>query len=208
MTDKYVMQIQHKLKHLGYDIAVDGVAGKQTLSVFNQMVADSGLDEIKLPKLTTQDWQDGWDAKLKGVHPDLAVVVRRASEITTTPFRVIEGVRSKERCYELYGKGRSASKCRAKGVPSKYAKPSLSKVTWLSNPLNSKHCKQRDGYGHAVDLFPAPYSWDNVEPFEEVAKAMYQASTELGVDIKWGGNWDNDGRWHERGEYDNPHFQI
>lgn len=208
MSDKYVMQIQHKLRSLGYTIAVDGVAGKQTLSVFNQMVADSGLKATEMPKPKAGDWKDGWDNKLDGVHPDLIKVVRRASEITTTPFTVIEGVRSPERCYELYGKGRTAAQCRAAGVPTKYANPAARKVTWLKNPLNSKHCKHKDGYGHAVDLFPAPYSWDNVEPFEEVAKAMYQASSELDIDIKWGGNWDNDDKWHERGEYDNPHFQI
>lgn len=208
MSDKYVMQIQQKLKRLGYSLGVDGIAGKETLKVFNEMVADSGLKEVEVPKPAAGDWKDGWDHKLGGVHPNLVKVVRRASEITTTPFTVIEGVRSIERSYQLYGKGRTASQLRAKGVPTKYAQPSARKVTWLNNPLGSKHRVKSDGYGHAVDLFPAPYQWDDIEPFKEVATAMYQASNELGIDITWGGNWNNNDRWHERGEHDSPHFQI
>lgn len=208
MSDKYVMQIQQKLKRLGYSLGVDGIAGKETLKVFNEMVADSGLKEVEVPKPAAGDWKEDWDHKLEGVHPNLAKVVRRASELTTTPFKVIEGVRSKERSYELWGKGRTASQLSAKGVPVKYARPSDKKVTWLNNPLSSKHCIQSDGYGHAVDLFPAPYQWDDIKPFKEVATAMYQAANELGIDITWGGNWDNDDRWHERGEHDSPHFQI
>lgn len=211
MGDRYVLQMQHTLRRLGYNLAVDGVAGKETLKTFNQMIADSGLKEVEPAKPAAGDWKDDWDAKLKGVHPDLVKVVRRAAELTTTPFKVIDGVRSKEKMWEMYGKGRTASQLRAKGVPVKYAKPKVRKVTWLNNPLGSKHRAHADGYGHAVDVFPAPYTnavWERIDLFEEVAKAMYAAGAELGIDITWGGNWDGDSRWHERGEYDNPHFQI
>ena len=145
---------------------------------------------------------------LQGVHPNLAKVVKRAIELTTQDFVVIEGVRSREQCMINYGKGRTAAQCLAKGIPAKYANPKAAKVTWLSNPFNSKHCKQKDGYGHAVDICPHPVDWSDVKKFDAIAKAMFAAAKELGVHIRWGADWDKDGKPRERGESDSPHFEI
>jgi peptidoglycan L-alanyl-D-glutamate endopeptidase CwlK len=37
---------------------------------------------------------------------------------------------------------------------------------------------------------------------------MLKAAEELGVDIRWGADWDEDGNPRERGESDSPHFEI
>ncbi len=139
-------------------------------------------------------------AKLEGVHPDLIRVVERAIALSRVDFRVIEGVRTPERQRKLYAQGRTA--------PGP-------KVTWT---LNSNHfVKPATGFGHAVDLLPAPYDWKLEDPkstpavddsFALVAAAMYQAAAELGVRIRWGANWDGDGQWREKGETDNPHFEL
>lgn len=146
--------------------------------------------------------------RLIGVHPDLVRVVERAIEITKIDFMVVEGLRSRDRCAELYGKGRTAAQCSAKSVDTKWANPGVSKVTWLNNPYNSKHCKKSDGYGHAVDLLPEPYDWKDVDHFVTMSKAMIAAAAELGVKMRWGGNWDMDGQIRERGENDLPHFEL
>lgn len=67
---------------------------------------------------------------LKGVHPDLVAVVKKAIKITKQDFSVIEGVRSEERQRELVKQGKSQT-------------------------LDSRHLT-----GHAVDLAPYPLSWD------------------------------------------------
>ena len=131
---------------------------------------------------------------LKGVNPNLVKVVERAIELTEQDFLVLEGVRSKEQCYINYGKGRTAAQCSAKGVPTKYAQPSLSKVTWLNNPLASKHVS-----GNAVDLVPSPVDWNTISKFTTISKAMKQAAKELGVDLEWGGDWT---------KKDYPHFEL
>ena len=141
--------------------------------------------------------------RLEGVNPALVKVVKRAIEITQQDFLVVEGVRSKEQCYINYGKGRTAAQCIAKGVPAKYAQPKLAKVTWLNNPLSSKHVS-----GKAVDLVPYPVNWNDLTKFDQVAKAMFAAAKELGVSIRWGADWDNDGNYREKGEYDSPHFEL
>ncbi len=140
---------------------------------------------------------------LSGVHPDLVKVVKRAIEITKQDFVVIEGVRTREQCMINYGKGRTAAQCLAKGIAAKYANPNAAKVTWLKNPFGSKHVK-----GLAVDICPYPIDWNDLKKFDAIAKAMLDAGRELGVAVRWGADWDRDGRPRERGESDSPHFEI
>ncbi|MBK0063948.1 M15 family metallopeptidase [Acinetobacter sp. S54] len=134
-------------------------------------------------------------SRLEGVHPELVKVVQRAIQLTDQDFMVVEGVRSKEQCYINYGKGRTASQCKAKGVPIKYAQPNLSKVTWLNNPLASNHVT-----GQAVDLVPYPVDWNDLKKFQVVANAMQAAAKDLGVKLSWGGNW--------KTSKDYPHFEL
>lgn len=123
--------------------------------------------------------------RLAGVHPDLVRVVRRATELTTQDFAVLEGVRTLERQRELYAQGRTK--------PGKI-------VTWT---MQSKHID-----GLAVDLVPNPVDWNTVSKFDAIAKAMFAAAAILGVAIRWGADWDGDGNRRERGESDSPHFEL
>ena len=141
--------------------------------------------------------------RLKGVDERLVRVVKRAIENTSVDFMVVEGLRTREQCRINYGKGRTALECAAKDIPASYARPALGKVTWLNNPYASKHVT-----GLAVDLLPAPYDWKNLANFDAVAKAMFAAAKELGIVIRWGADWDADGKPRERGETDSPHFEL
>lgn len=100
-------------------------------------------------------------ARLKGVHPDLVKVVKRAIEITPIDFTVLEGLRTKERQRLLVARG-------------------------ASKTMNSYHIT-----GHAVDIAPlvnGQVTWD-WKYYNELAPVIKQAAEELGVDITWGGNW-------------------
>lgn len=123
------------------------------------------------------------DNNLKGVNANLVKVVRRALEITTVDFIVIEGVRTVARQQQLYDQGR---------------KTEGKIVTWT---MKSKHID-----GNAVDLLPVT-GWDNLSSFKAVSKAMFQAASELGVKITWGADWNGNGI-QEKGETDSPHFEI
>jgi peptidoglycan L-alanyl-D-glutamate endopeptidase CwlK len=128
---------------------------------------------------------------LKGVHPKLVAVVHRALELSAIDFTVLEGVRSQERQNELWAQGRT--------------KPGQV-VTWIQS--TGTHGIQSDGYGHAVDLAPYPIDWSDFERFDQLATVMFAAAKELGVTLRWGGNWDMDDKLHERGESDSPHFEL
>jgi peptidoglycan LD-endopeptidase CwlK len=127
---------------------------------------------------------------LIGVHPKLVRVVERAIQLTKQDFMVIEGVRTPARQRELYAQGRT--------------KPGP-KVTWT---MTSNHFVKADGHGHAVDICPWPVDWSDTKKFDAIAKAMFAASEELGIPIRWGADWDRDGKPRERGESDSPHFEL
>lgn len=128
--------------------------------------------------------------RLKGVHPKLVDVVEMAIQLTKQDFMVLEGVRTPARQKELYAQGRT--------------KPGQ-KVTWT---LNSNHfVNKATGYGHAVDLVPFPVDWSH-KKLDVVSKAMFAAADTLGVKIRWGADWDRDGKPREKGESDSPHFEL
>ena len=123
---------------------------------------------------------------LKGVHPDLVKVVEKAIEITTQDFTVIEGVRTAQRQKELYAQGRS--------------KPGQIVTNVDGVKKKSNHQVKADGKGHAVDIVPYPVDWDSSIKFDNIANAMKLAACQLGIDIKWGGDW--------KGLVDKPHFEL
>ena len=141
--------------------------------------------------------------KLVGVDERLQRVVKRAIQLSKQDFMVLEGVRTRQQCMINYGKGRTIAQCVAKGVPAQYANPKAAKVTWLNNPFASKHVE-----GKAVDLVPYPVDWNDLKKFDAIAKAMLQAAKELNVPVRWGADWNGNGKPRERGESDSPHFEI
>jgi peptidoglycan L-alanyl-D-glutamate endopeptidase CwlK len=134
-------------------------------------------------------------AKLSGVHPKLKAVVYRALALSEVDFSVIDGLRE-------------------------YAVQVRYFQTGASKTLKSKHLKQKDGFGHAVDLLPYRSKTQTTEEryadtagFLEIARAMRQAAFELAVPIRWGGDWDGDGKTRSQGDKDEkfidyPHFEI
>lgn len=104
--------------------------------------------------------------RLEGVHPDLVKIVKRAIELTTVDFTVLEGLRSVSRQRELVDKG-------------------------ASQTMNSRHIKAPNGYGHAVDLgawIDGDVSWD-WKYYHKIAEAVADAAKELRIPVEWGGNW-------------------
>lgn len=122
------------------------------------------------------------EERLIGVHPVLVLIVRRALQLSEVDFSVIEGVRTLERQKLLMEEG-------------------------ATRTLKSRHLVQPDGYGHAVDLYPV----GNPTPWKQtplIAKAMLMAAEELEVGLRWGGDWNQNGRSDDEKFYDSPHFEL
>ena len=131
---------------------------------------------------------------LEGVDPNLVKIVKRAIEITEQDFIVIEGLRTKEQMMINYGKGRTVAQLAVHGIPASYAKPKEAKVTWLNNPFASNHAK-----GKAVDIVPAPVTWDDIAKFKKINEAMQVAAKEFGIKLSYGGDWT---------KKDYPHWEL
>lgn len=110
---------------------------------------------------------------LEGVHPDLVKVVELAIKLTKQDFTVIEGKRSLSRQRELVAAG-------------------------VSETMNSRHLT-----GHAVDIAPHPIPGDwtkyKASQWGDIARAMKEASEELGVELDWG---------YDLWGWDKPHYQL
>ncbi len=116
----------------------------------------------------------GSKRELRGVHPDLVEVVKKAILITKQDFTVHDGMRTVAEQRENIARG-------------------------VSRTMKSKHLPQADGWSHAVDLVPyingrLRWEWNAIYP---IAGAMRSAAREKGVAVRWGGSWerlDNDNR--------------
>lgn len=82
---------------------------------------------------------------LSGVHPNLIAVVGLALSQSVVDFTVVEGLRDIETQRQNVAKG-------------------------VSQTMNSRHLKQDDGFGHAVDLYPYFDGSVQVEAPEEAFK--------------------------------------
>lgn len=118
------------------------------------------------------------EENLKGVHPDLVKVAHLALTLSPRDFTVIEGVRSKAKQKRLYAQG-------------------------ATKTMNSRHLT-----GHAIDIVPYPLDWKDKAAFETIAKAMLTAAKQLNIAIRWGGDWNQNGRSDDETFYDGPHFEL
>lgn len=99
--------------------------------------------------------------RLRGVDERLVAVVKKAAELTSVPFQVTEGLRTRERQAYLVKTGKSKT-------------------------MNSYHLR-----GKAVDLVATPggeVSW-NLADYRKIDAAIQKAAKVLGHRITWGGNW-------------------
>lgn len=175
----YIKDIQRMLKDAGfYTGNIDGIVGQLTtqavykalnypnervevrqeesISAFNENLANSTentpfasfINEVSIKRL-------------KGVDDKLYKVVALASQYSSIPFLITEGLRTYARQEELVKTG-------------------------ASKTLNSKHL-----VGKAVDLAPlinGKISWEQKD-FYPLVECMRKACIELNINIRWGGAW-------------------
>lgn len=91
---------------------------------------------------------------------------------------IIEGVRSKERQAELLKKG-------------------ATKVKY------SKHME-----GKAVDVAPYPIDWEDRDRFHYMGGMVRGVAQEMGVKVRWGGDWDSDGETKDNNFDDLVHIEL
>jgi peptidoglycan L-alanyl-D-glutamate endopeptidase CwlK len=112
---------------------------------------------------------------MKGVHPKLMFLAEETLKLSPVDITVTRtgGLRTASTQMALYRAG-------------------ASKIDGRSR--KSKHQKQSDGFGHALDLVPwvagSPrWEWPLIYP---IAGIMAMLSKKHDIDIRWGGVWDKE----------------
>lgn len=119
-------------------------------------------------------------SRLSECHLDLQEICDLV--IQNYDFTVLEGFRSNSRQDELFRQGKS----KLQGGESKHNNsPSL-----------------------AVDIVPYPIDWDDHKRFYLLAGMMFQAAAQLGIHLRWGGDWDGDWVHTDQTFHDLPHFEL
>jgi peptidoglycan L-alanyl-D-glutamate endopeptidase CwlK len=120
-----------------------------------------GVANVTSPNTNKFSLSERSITSLLGVHEDLVKIVKRAIEVTTIDFVVLEGKRTLERQRQLLAQGRTQT-------------------------LNSRHLT-----GHAVDLAPlegATVVWD-WPAYHKLAEYVKAAANDVKVPVEWGGDW-------------------
>ena len=118
--------------------------------------------------------------RLDTCHPDLIQVCELV--IPNYDFTVLEGHRSNARQDELFRQGKSK--------------------------LQAGESKHNTDPSWAVDLAPYPIAWDDLSRFYLLAGFMFQAGSQLGVRIRWGGDWNRNWIHTDQTFNDLPHFEL
>lgn len=88
------------------------------------------------------------------------------------------------------------------------AKPQRSKVKWPDGKHNKRPSEAID-----VAPWPIPKNWgadhwkDMVKFYEFAAIVRYEA-VQMGIKIRWGGDWDGDGDYRDQNFDDLVHFEL
>lgn len=109
--------------------------------------------------------------QLATAHPLLQMLFHEV--IKERDCAVLEGHRSLERQAELFARGLTKKKSGGKH--------------------NTKPAQ-------AVDVVPWPIDWDDTDRFDEFAAFVMAKAKEMGIRIRWGGNW--------KTLVDRPHYEI
>jgi peptidoglycan LD-endopeptidase CwlK len=97
---------------------------------------------------------------------------------------VLEGHRTRERQTELF-----------------FAKPQRSKVQWPNSKHNTFPSK-------GIDISPYPIDWDNTKRFYHFAGYVQGIANQMGIKIRFGGDWDNDFDLDDQSFMDLVHFEL
>ena len=73
----------------------------------------------------------------------------------------------------------------------------------LSKTMKSKHLT-----GEAIDLAPYPIDWENTKRFYYFAGIVLGVAKEMGIDLRWGGDWDMDNDLDDQKFMDLVHFEL
>ena len=90
---------------------------------------------------------------------------------------------------------------RGKDLQNKYYNEGKSKVKYPKGKHNANP-------SNAVDVVPYPVDWQDTDRMYYFAGVVKGIAEMLEIQIRWGGDWDNDTEVKDTGFKDLPHFEL
>ena len=118
--------------------------------------------------------------RLDSCHRDLRMVFNEV--IKHVDCSILEGHREKERQNQLFDEGKS-------------------KVLYPDGRHN-------DYPSNAVDVVPYPVNWEDRERMTLFAGFVLGVANQMGITLRWGGDWDSDFEVQDNKFDDFPHFEV
>jgi peptidoglycan L-alanyl-D-glutamate endopeptidase CwlK len=122
---------------------------------------------------------------LATVHSDLQRLFNEV--IKGYDCAIICGQRPKEDQDKAYHEGRSKVQW-PNGKHNSNPSMAVDTVPWFSNKPNIR--------------------WNDSQKFYHFAGYVLAVADQLGIGIRWGGDWDSDGELHDQTFFDLPHFEL
>lgn len=60
----------------------------------------------------------------------------------------------------------------------------------------------------AIDAGPYPIDWQDMKRWYHFAGYVLATAAEMGIDLRWGGDWDGDMNFKDQNFHDLPHFEY
>ena len=118
--------------------------------------------------------------RLATAHPDLQKIFNEV--IKYVDCSVLEGHRDERTQDRLFEEGK----------------------TKVRYPLGRHNTKP----SRAVDVVPYPVDWNDRERFTLFAGFVLGMATRMGINLRWGGDWDKDFQVNDNKFDDFPHFEL
>lgn len=120
---------------------------------------------------------------LTSCHPDIVLVMNHTIEVVD--ITILYGIRGEKEQNRLYRMGFSKNM-----FP------------------NSRHNAIPPKLSEAVDIAPYPINWKDTDKFYYTAGIVLGIASELGITLRWGGDWDRDHDLHDQTFMDLGHFEL
>ncbi len=128
-------------------------------------------------------------ARLATCHPDLQTLFEEV--VRHFDCTIVQGHRSPAEQQRLYAQGRTE--------PGPVV-TQIDGVTKLSSHNKSPSL--------AVDAVPYPIDWNDRERMTLFAGVVLGIAFRLGINVRWGGDWDRDTEVNDNSFDDLPHFEL
>lgn len=60
----------------------------------------------------------------------------------------------------------------------------------------------------AVDVMPYPIDWSDRKRLEAFALVVFATAAKLGIAVRWGGDWNQNGKSDDERFFDGPHWEL